>query len=205
MAFGFSNNEKSNRINFSLHGSLPYMNEIELSAQGTKALIIPYEIFSQFESLVIQTIQKSLGVETLRRIRPCGFGSPGYFNDRLVGQFVGQAFPARGGSLNREENQDQTERIPAEESFFRLSHLARLLYGALLTLSFSYPVVAGMIEVLINLYLVAIALWVLMRSLTFLYALRGVRFPPSFPLRVSARLLRLWSLQRGSFSFYRFS
>ena len=41
------------------------MNEIELSAQGTKALIVPMKIFSQFESLVIQTIQKSLGVETL--------------------------------------------------------------------------------------------------------------------------------------------
>ena len=90
------------------------MNEIELSAQGTKALIIPYGNLLPIRILGHPDDPKeSWGGNPLRRIRLCGFGSPGYFNDRLVGQFVGQAFPARGGSLNREENQDQTERIPA--------------------------------------------------------------------------------------------
>ena len=76
------------------------------------------EIFSQFESLVIQTIQKSLGVETLYAeyahvvLALLAILMIGWLANLLVKR------SRWGGSLNREENQTKLSEYLLEESFF---------------------------------------------------------------------------------------
>ena len=123
------------------------------------------EIFSQFESLVIEAIQKSLGVETL--YAEYAFVGLTLLVILMVGWLanllVKRCLLGVVRSIAKKTKTKLSEYLLKESFFLRLSHLApAFVIGALSDLVFSsYPVVAGLIEVLINLYLVAIALWVL--------------------------------------------
>ena len=154
------------------------------------------EIFSQFESLVIQTIQKSLGVETLYAeyayvgLALLAILMIGWLANLLVKRFLLGVVR----SIAKKTRTKLSEYLLEESFFLRLSHLApAFVIGALSDLVFSsYPVVAGLIEVLINLYLVAIALWVLDAIIDTFYMLyEGSAFSTKLPLKGICQAIKI--------------
>lgn len=154
------------------------------------------EIFSQFESLVIQTIQKSLGVETLYAeyayvgLALLAILMIGWLANLLVKRFLLGVVR----SIAKKTRTKLSEYLLEESFFLRLSHLApAFVIGALSDLVFSsYPVVAGLIEVLINLYLVAIALWVLDAIIDTFYMLyEESAFSTKLPLKGICQAIKI--------------
>lgn len=154
------------------------------------------EIFSQFESLVIQTIQKSLGVETLYAeyafvgLALLAILMIGWLANLLVKRFLLGVVR----SIAKKTKTKLSEYLLEESFFLRLSHLApAFVIGALSDLVFSsYPVVAGLIEVLINLYLVAIALWVLDAIIDTFYMLyEESAFSTKLPLKGICQAIKI--------------
>ena len=146
------------------------------------------DIFFQFESLLIQTIQKSLGVETLYAeyayvgLALLAILMIGWLANLLVKRFL----LGLVRSIAKKTRTKLSEYLLKESFFLRLSHLApAFVIGALSDLVFSsYPVVAGLIEVLINLYLVAIALWLLDAIIdTFYMVYEESAFSTKLPLK----------------------
>ena len=94
-----------------------------------------------------------------------------------------------------------------EESFFlRLSHLApAFVIGSLSQVVFSgYPILAGLIEVLINLYLVLIALWVFDCLLDTFYKLyEDSTFSTKLPLKGICQAIKILVNGTGIILSYR--
>ena len=95
-----------------------------------------------------------------------------------------------------------------QESFFlRVSHFApAFVISTLSELVFkSFPVLADVVDVMVNLYLVVIVLWVIDSIIDTLYNLyEGAVYQPNCLLRVFVRQLKLSSMLPGSFLFCRF-
>lgn len=154
------------------------------------------DIFSQFESLVIQTIQKSLGVETLYAeyayvgLALLAILMIGWLANLLVKRFLLGVVR----SIAKKTRTKLSEYLLEESFFLRLSHLApAFVIGVLSDLVFSsYPVVAGLIEVLINLYLVATALWVLDAIIDTFYMLyEESAFSTKLPLKGICQAIKI--------------
>lgn len=154
------------------------------------------EIFSQFESLVINTIQKDFGAKTSYAeyayigLTLLAITLIGWLANLLVKNFLLGVVR----SIAQKTKTKLSEYLLEESFFLRLSHLApAFVIGAMSDLLFSnHPVVAGLVDVLINLYLVGIALWVFDSLIDTFYKLyEESSFSSKLPLKGMCQAIKI--------------
>ena len=154
------------------------------------------EIFSQLESFIINTIHKSFGGEPLYAEYAYLFLAflvlllVGWVSNFLVKRFLLGVVR----SLAKKSKTKLGENLLREGFFLRLSHLApAFVIGALADLVFSsYPVIDGLVDVLINLYLVVIALWVIDAMIdTFYMIYEGSSISSKLPLKGICQAIKI--------------